>query len=94
MFGLGNTELLLILFLILILFGGRQLPELARSLGEASREFMSASKGSSEQKEPKSKEDEQKEAILTAARKLGIETEGRSIEDIAKELVKATEKTS
>jgi len=93
MIGLGNTELLLILFLILILFGGRQLPELAKSLGQASREFTSASRESMKQSEPKTEEEEKREAILIAARKMNIETEGRSIEDIAKDLVKATEKT-
>ncbi len=93
MIGLGNTELLLILFLILILFGGRQLPELARSLGQASREFTSASRESTKRSEPKTEEEEKREAILIAARKMNIETEGRSIEDIAKDLVKATEKT-
>jgi sec-independent protein translocase protein TatA len=93
MIGLGNTELLLILFLILILFGGRQLPELAKSLGAASREFTMASKEPMKQSEPKTEEEEQREAILIAARKMNIETEGRSIEDIAKDLVKATEKT-
>lgn len=92
MIGLGNTELLLILFLILILFGGRQLPELARSMGEAVREFTSASRGSMKQGEPKTEEEEKKEAILVAARRMNIETEGRSIEDIARDLVKATEK--
>lgn len=93
MIGLGNTELLLILFLVLILFGGRQLPELARSLGEAFREFTTASREPLKLGEPKTKEHEQREAILVAAKKLNIETEGRSIEDIAKDLVKATEKT-
>jgi len=93
MIGLGTPELLLILFLILILFGGRQLPELAKSLGEALREFTTASRESMKQSEPKTKEDEQREAILIAAKKMNIDTEGRSIEDIAKDLVKATEKT-
>ena len=34
---------------------------------------------------------EERDAILEAARKLGIETEGRSIEDIAQDIVKMTE---
>ncbi len=36
---LGPTELLIILLIVLLLFGGAKLPKLARSLGEASREF-------------------------------------------------------
>ena len=37
MFGLGYQELLLILVIVLILFGAQRLPDLARSLGGASR---------------------------------------------------------
>ena len=39
MFDLGFQELLLILLIILILFGGKKLPELSRSIGEAMREL-------------------------------------------------------
>lgn len=36
---LGASELLIILAVILVLFGGAKLPQLARSLGEAKREL-------------------------------------------------------
>ena len=36
---LGPTELLIVLIIVLVLFGGAKLPKLARSLGQAQREF-------------------------------------------------------
>ena len=40
--GLGTPELLIVLLVLLVLFGGAQLPKLARSLGEAKKEFQHA----------------------------------------------------
>ncbi len=39
--GLGTAELLIILVLLLLVFGGSQVPRLARSLGQAQKEFSS-----------------------------------------------------
>ena len=41
-FNLGPWEILLILVVILILFGARRLPELARGLGQGINEFRDA----------------------------------------------------
>jgi sec-independent protein translocase protein TatA len=49
MFGLGAPELIIILVVVLLLFGSTRLPKLARSLGEASKEFK---KGSEEGQKP------------------------------------------
>jgi len=49
--GLGWQETLVILLIILLLFGARRLPELARSLGQGVREFRKSMKEISE--EPK-----------------------------------------
>lgn len=43
MFGIGTTELLVILFIILLVFGSKKLPELARGLGRGINEFKRAS---------------------------------------------------
>ena len=37
--GIGAPELLIVLLVILLLFGGAKLPKLARSLGQAKNEF-------------------------------------------------------
>jgi sec-independent protein translocase protein TatA len=42
---IGWGELLLILAIVLLIVGARRLPELARSLGEAIREFQRSLKG-------------------------------------------------
>jgi sec-independent protein translocase protein TatA len=52
---LGPTELLIVLAIALLLFGGAKLPKLARSMGEASREFK---KGVDGHKDDSHKEDE------------------------------------
>ena len=42
---LGVTEIVLILAVILLLFGGKKIPELMRGLGRGMKEFKDASKG-------------------------------------------------
>jgi sec-independent protein translocase protein TatA len=36
---LGPTELIIVLLVVLVLFGGSKIPKLARSLGQAQKEF-------------------------------------------------------
>jgi sec-independent protein translocase protein TatA len=40
--GVGTTELLIIFFVILLLFGAKKLPELARGMGKSIKEFKKA----------------------------------------------------
>lgn len=41
---IGMTEILIILFIILLLFGAKKLPELARGLGRSLKEFKEATR--------------------------------------------------
>lgn len=55
----GPTELIIILLIILLIFGGAKLPQLARSLGQAKHEFeKGASDGKKQDAEPADKKEE------------------------------------
>lgn len=51
--GLGPTELIVILVILLVLFGGAKLPGLAKGIGQSIKEFKKASKDEPEPEAPK-----------------------------------------
>jgi len=65
-FGLGGMEVLLILAVVLLLFGAKKLPELAKGLGKSIKEFK---KSSAEQDE----DDEHKPVATTTVEPKKIE---------------------
>ena len=52
----GPTQLLLIALVVLLLFGGRKIPELMRGLGQGMKEFKDASNGSQDKSDNTDKE--------------------------------------
>ncbi len=58
---IGFSELLLLIFLVLLLFGARRIPDLGASIGKALREFRKAnSEETPNEKKDVSKEDADK----------------------------------
>ncbi|WP_162126818.1 twin-arginine translocase TatA/TatE family subunit [Flavobacterium phycosphaerae] len=55
---MGISEWLVILVVVLLLFGGKKIPELMKGLGTGVREFKEAAKG--EDKTPETKKEEEK----------------------------------
>ena len=51
----GPTEILLILAIVVLFFGGKKIPELMRGLGQGVKEFKDATKGDDKDKEKKKK---------------------------------------
>ena len=58
----GPTELIIILTIVLLLFGAKKIPELARGLGTGVREFKRGTSGAADKDEVKGKD--RSEAIV------------------------------
>ena len=48
MFGIGMTELIIVLVIVLIIFGAGKLPEIGEGLGKGIKSFKKATKGEDE----------------------------------------------
>ena len=58
---IGTTEIILIIILVLLLFGGRKIPELMRGLGKGVKSFKDGVNGVEDPNEKKEIEKETKE---------------------------------
>ena len=61
MFGLGIQEILIIAFIILLLFGGKKIPELMKGLGKGVKSFKEGMTEVTDLKEEVKKEEEKKD---------------------------------
>ncbi len=59
--GLGMQEILLILLVVLIFFGGKKIPEMMRGLGQGVRSFKEGMEGTSDKKAEETADKEKKE---------------------------------
>ncbi len=57
---LGGSELIIILIIVLLLFGAKRIPDLARGLGKGIREFKDASAGIQREIETESRKEDKK----------------------------------
>ena len=57
---IGATEIIVILVIVLLLFGGKKIPELMKGLGSGINEFKKASKGEEQPANSKKEEEEKK----------------------------------
>ena len=79
---LGGPEVLIVALIIMVLFGAKKLPELARSLGRSKGEFEKGKADFKPESGSKSRVELEK-----AAKELGIDTEGKTDEEL-KNLIK------
>lgn len=88
---LQGNELWIILLILLLILGPSKLPALARGLGQAVREFRKASQGvydeKTEGKPSPSQGSVDDETIKRLAEKLGVSTEGKSSDELRKEVI-------
>ena len=92
--GIGGPELIsLLVIVVILLFGAKKIPELARSMGRAKGEFEKGKVESAKENEKLGKKEpmeEEREKLEKAAMALGIDVEGKSIEELREAIKKMT----
>ncbi|NPB00047.1 MAG: twin-arginine translocase TatA/TatE family subunit [Crenarchaeota archaeon] len=91
MLDLPTLALIVIAIAILLIWGPSKLPSLARAIGQAIHEFKRGTKGLVEEEESETAREKKtslndKEKIMEIAKKLGIDTTGKSLDEIIAEI--------
>ncbi len=91
---LVGYEWLIVIAILLVIFlwGPQKLPELARSIGLAKKEFEKAAKEVTSAASGTTPAESTTDPLIVAAKNLGITTEGKTKEEIAKEIAEKTAK--
>ena len=76
----GGIELIVIVFVVLLLFGGRKIPELMRGLGKGIKEFNTARASLEDELQKGMEEEEKKKKQLEAEKLERIKAEKEKIE--------------
>lgn len=76
----GGMELIIIVFVVLLLFGGRKIPELMRGLGKGIKEFNTARASLEDELQKGMDEEEKKQKKLEAERLAKVKAEKEKIE--------------
>jgi len=92
----GPVEWILLIFILLILFGSKKIPEVARSLGEAVREFRKAMSETEQATKPIVQQEYRERVVsekiddplIDLAKRKGINVEGKSRVQIVEELAR------
>ncbi len=83
-------QILLILGVVavILIWGPSKIPELARSIGRARKEFDDASRGIVQQVSTPSPSAPSPDSLVDTAHRLGISTEGKTRQEISDEIVR------
>jgi sec-independent protein translocase protein TatA len=87
-------QILLILgvLAVILIWGPQKIPELARSIGKARKEFDDASKGLMQPPSSPSTTVSTSDSLIDTAQKLGISTQGKTRQEISDEIVRLAQK--
>ena len=89
---IGGYDWLVIgaILIVVLIWGPQKLPELARSVGLAKKEFDKAVKETTSPVTGTATSQPASDPLIVAAKNLGITTEGKTKEEIAKEIAEKT----
>ena len=77
--GVGPTELIIVLAIVLLLFGAKKIPELARGLGTGIREFKRGASGEADKDEVRDRAQEKELPQNVADRNETVRTENGDV---------------